>query len=40
MKQKEDEDVKQLIEEDKDKKMKMSNKSVEEDKPRPMDFAT
>ena len=28
------------IEEDKDKKMKMSNRTVEEDKPRPMDFAT
>ena len=35
----EDEHVKQTIEEDKDKKMKMSNKTVEEDKPRPMDFA-
>ena len=40
MKQWEDEYVKQTIEEDKDKKMKMSNKTVEEDKPRPMDFAT
>ena len=40
MKQKEDEDVKQTIEEDKDKKMKMSRKTVEEDTPRPMDSAT
>ena len=39
MKQWEDEYVKQTIEEDNDKKMKMSNKTVEEDKPRPMDFA-
>ena len=40
MKQYEDEYVKQTIEEDKDKKMKMSNKPVEEEDPRPMDFAT
>ena len=40
MKQEEDEHVKQTIEEDKGKKMKMSNKTFEEDKPRPMDFGT
>ena len=40
MKQQEDEDVKPTFEKDKDKKTKMSNKTVEEDKPRPMDFAT
>ena len=39
MKQDEDEYVKQTIEVDQDKKMKMSNKTVEEDKSRPMDFA-
>ena len=45
MRQQEDEliyheHVKQTIEEDKDKKMKMSNKTGEEDKPRLIDFAT
>ena len=39
MNQWEDEDVKQTLEEDKDGKMKMSNQTVEEDKPRLMDFA-
>ena len=40
MKQQGDGYVKQTIEEDKDKKMKMSNKTVEEDKLRPIDFVT